>query len=93
MINDIPSLTSYATKRDVVTTLASYATLANPALTGTATVNRSSLLTLSINNVMVKKQCGTGRYIKIGSDTGNTASINFHANDNNTTGVNYDARI
>ena len=69
----------------------SYALPANPALTGNATLAGFQLLTHS--TLVSPSYNSVGRFIELGSDTANTAYIDFHPNDSKTTAVNFDVRI
>ena len=70
--------------------LTNYATLASPALTGTPTVNGNDVLGRC--TTISPAYYGAGRRIEMDVSTANTARIDFHSYDTNTS-VDHDARI
>ena len=69
-----------------------YATLAAPNFSGTPTVANREILTQ--NTSVIPAYYNLGRYIELDVMTSNTANLDFHSYDNNSSmAVNYDGRI
>ena len=70
--------------------LRGYATLASPALTGSPTVSGNPIL--GRTTTLDPAYYGAGRRIELDVSVANTARLDFHSYDTNTT-VDYDGRI